>query len=70
MVSVPPGGGGNRHLVTVDPGWGGTVVPGGGGVDMGRRGQIHLFWACAFDPQEYRVLRAGSGLGEGETAPP
>ena len=37
-VPPPPPGGGGRHLVTVPPGVGGTVVPRGGGLDMGGRG--------------------------------
>ena len=40
VVSVPLGVGGNRHLVTAPPEGvgGGTVVPFGGGMDMGGRG--------------------------------
>ena len=54
MPSVPPGGGGNGHLVTVPPGLGGgTVVPGGGG-----GGQL-----LSMGPGDWSLCVAGGGEG-------
>ena len=40
MVSIPPPGGGDRHLATVPPGVGGNRRPGGGDGHGGGEGRV------------------------------